>query len=73
LQQNGAALSAMAAKPAAFSALANNHAALAAIAKNGPALSALSQNANFRAVVNNPAFGAALRFGNVSNAINQSQ
>ena len=72
LQQNGAALSAISANPAAFSALANNPAALSALARNGSAFSALSNNANFRALAGNPAFGAALRYGNVANAVNQA-
>jgi hypothetical protein len=71
LDDNGAAFSAMMGNARAFSALANNQAALSALQRNGPAFAALAKSSNFRALVGNPAFGAALRFGNVSNAINQ--
>jgi len=72
MQSNPAAFSAMASNPSAFSALANNPAALAAFSRNASAFSALANNANFRALVGNPAFGAALKFGNVASAINQA-
>ena len=73
LDQHGAAFSSMMGNSKAFSALAGNQAALSALAKHGPALSALSGNSNFRALVGNPAFGAALRFGNVNAAIAQAE
>ena len=66
-------MAAISASPSAFSSLVNNTAALQVLAKNGAALSALSNNSNFRQLMGNSAFAAALQTGNVANPINTSE